>query len=285
NIVSIFVYLAPLPTFIEICRKKSTLGFQSLPYVVALFSATLWMYYALLKPDAIPLISINSFGCIVETIYIIIFLAYASKKAKNHTAKLLASMNVGLFSVILLITQLLIKESFRVSVIGWICVAISVIVFAAPLSIVVRTRQHKIMNTLLYVNFMLSKLGSVEFMPFTLSFFLTLSAIMWFGYGLLKKDWCIALPNIFGFLLGLLQMLLYGIYRNAKEVVKEIKLPEHIISIVMLGTSEVHPVDAQMPSDDDNDGEEGEKHDQTDHNHEKSVDLATHERSQAKYAA
>ncbi|THG11221.1 hypothetical protein TEA_030204 [Camellia sinensis var. sinensis] len=182
------------------------------------------MYYALLKPDAIPLISINSFGCIVETIYIIIFLAYASKKAKNDTAKLLASMNVGLFSVILLITQLLIKESFRVSVIGWICVAISVIVFAAPLSIV--------------------------------------------------------LPNIFGFLLGLLQMLLYGIYRNAKEVVKEIKLPEHIISIVMLGTSEVHPVDAQMPSDDDNDGEEGEKHDQTDHNHEKSVDLATHERSQ-----
>ncbi|KAL7241313.1 hypothetical protein ACSBR2_006854 [Camellia fascicularis] len=266
NIVSIFVYLAPLPTFIEICRKKSTLGFQSLPYVVALFSAMLWMYYALLKPDAILLISVNSFGCIVETIYIIIFLAYAPKKAKNHTAKLLASMNVGLFSVILLITQLLIKESFRVSVIGWICVAISVIVFAAPLSIV----------------FHVVKTRSVEFMPFTLSFFLTLSAIMWFGYGLLKKDWCIALPNIFGFLLGLLQMLLYGIYRNAKEVVKEIKLPEHIISIVMLGTSEVHPVDAEMPSDDDNDGEEGEKHDQTDHNnHEKSVDLATHERSQA----
>lgn len=29
---------------------------------------------------------------------------------------------------------------------------------------------------------------SVEFLPFYLSFFLTLSAIAWFGYGLFTKD-------------------------------------------------------------------------------------------------
>ena len=32
---------------------------------------------------------------------------------------------------------------------------------------------------------------SVEFMPFPLSFFLTLSAIMWFAYGFLKADLCV----------------------------------------------------------------------------------------------
>jgi solute carrier family 50 protein (sugar transporter) len=38
---------------------------------------------------------------------------------------------------------------------------------------------------------------SVEFMPFTLSFFLTLSAIMWLVYGVLLKDFYIAVSDLF----------------------------------------------------------------------------------------
>ena len=38
---------------------------------------------------------------------------------------------------------------------------------------------------------------SVEFMPFTLSFFLTLSAIMWLFYGALLKDVYIAVRDLF----------------------------------------------------------------------------------------
>ena len=36
---------------------------------------------------------------------------------------------------------------------------------------------------------------SVEFMPFPLSFFLTLSAIMWFAYGFLKADLCVSVSD------------------------------------------------------------------------------------------
>ncbi|KAK6116612.1 hypothetical protein DH2020_049718 [Rehmannia glutinosa] len=210
------------------------MGFDSLPYVVALFSAMLWMYYAFLKTNAILLISINAFGCIIETVYIFLYLFYASKKARSHTAKLLGLINVGLSSLIFVLTFFIFQDQTRVHVVGWICVAVSVSVFAAPLSIVFRVVRTR----------------SVEFMPFPLSFFLTLSAVMWFAYGLFQKDLCVALPNVLGFLLGLLQMLLYGIFRNMKPAeIEEKKLPEHVINIKVIGTPEIHPIDSQKCGD------------------------------------
>lgn len=70
------------PTFYKIYKKKSAEGYQPLPYVVALFSAMLWIYYALLKTKATFLITINSFGCVIETIYILLFLYYAPRKSR-----------------------------------------------------------------------------------------------------------------------------------------------------------------------------------------------------------
>ncbi|VFQ90524.1 unnamed protein product [Cuscuta campestris] len=199
------------------------MGYQSVPYIVSLFSAMLWMYYAFLKKNAPLLISINSIGCVIETIYISIFLAYASKNVKRQTVKMLFLLVGGLYSVILLGTMFPFKGTLRASVVGWICVAFSVCVFAAPLTIL----------------FQVVKTKSVEFMPFNLSFFLTLTAVMWFGYGLLLKDMCIAIPNVLGFVLGMLQMVLYGIYKNKKmpaEVVDEKKgcaaaAADHVINV------------------------------------------------------
>ncbi|KAK5836905.1 hypothetical protein PVK06_012710 [Gossypium arboreum] len=228
------------PTFCRIYKKKSTESFQSLPYQVALFSCMLWLYYALIKKGAFLLITINSFGCVVETIYISMFWAYASKNSRMSAMKLFISMNLGLFSFILILTHFLLKSSIRIQVLGWICVAISVSVFAAPLNIMARVIRTK----------------SVEFMPFTLSFFLTLSAVMWFAYGLFIKDLCVALPNVLGFFLGMLQMLLYAIYRHSEKVnIEEKKLPAEqmkSINVVLttLGASEVHPVVLDIHTDD-----------------------------------
>ncbi|KDP32879.1 hypothetical protein JCGZ_12171 [Jatropha curcas] len=201
NVISFMVILAPVPTFHKIYKKKSSEGFQSIPYVVALTSAMLLLYYALLKKHAFLIVGINAFGCVLEVAYIILYLIYAPKKEKMFTLKLILVFNIGAFGLMILLTMLLIKGSQRVNTVGWICAAFSVAVFAAPLSIMMRVVRTR----------------SVEFMPFPLSLFLTLSATTWFLYGLFVKDFFIALPNVLGFLFGIAQMALYMIYKNAKK--------------------------------------------------------------------
>ncbi|CAN0920006.1 Bidirectional sugar transporter SWEET14, partial [Linum grandiflorum] len=103
NIVSFFVFLAPLPTFYRIVKEKSTQGFQSIPYSVALFSAMLYLYYASLKVDALMLITINSVGCLIESTYLIIFLIYAPKSVRRLVIKT-KSVEFMPFSLSLLLT-------------------------------------------------------------------------------------------------------------------------------------------------------------------------------------
>ncbi|KAE8703500.1 Bidirectional sugar transporter SWEET14 [Hibiscus syriacus] len=241
NITSFVVFLAPLPTFIRIWKKKSTQGFQSIPYVVSLFSAMLWIYYAFVKSGAFLLITINSFGCVVETIYIAIYIAYAPKQSRMLTLRILVLLDCGVFFFILLLVQFLTKGSNRVEFLGWICVAFATSVFAAPLSIM---RQVIITK-------------SVEFMPFHLSLMLTFSAVAWLLYGIFLKDLHIAIPNVLGLVFGILQMVLYAMYRNHKTaVIEEDKVPQHTVDVKKLGAvlnSEAEEISSSEPQIHDND--------------------------------
>ncbi|KAK4798680.1 hypothetical protein SAY86_031006 [Trapa natans] len=201
NIVSFLVFLAPVPTFVTIMKKKSSDGFQSIPYVVALSSSLLWLYYGFLKTNSIMIISISAIGIALEIAYLTIYVIYASRDAKILLLKLLVLFNVVGNGIMLVLTLLLLKGAQRVNAVGWICAAFNLAVFAAPLGIMRRVIRTK----------------SVEFMPFTLSFFLTLCATMWFFYGFFVKDKFIALPNVLGFLFGIAQMTLYMLYNNSKK--------------------------------------------------------------------
>lgn len=89
------------------------------------------------------------------------------------TAKLVLLLNVGLSSLILLITLLLARGSFRIKLLGGICVGFSVIVFVAPLSILVG------MNIDVFIAFLYIKKKMLHL--FTSSYFL-------FGLGQKKKE-------------------------------------------------------------------------------------------------
>jgi len=77
------------PTFYRVCKKKTTESFQSLPYVAALFTSMLWIFYAYIKTGEILLITINAFGCFIETVYLVIYITYCPKKARVRINMLL----------------------------------------------------------------------------------------------------------------------------------------------------------------------------------------------------
>ncbi|XP_076939680.1 bidirectional sugar transporter SWEET9-like [Bidens hawaiensis] len=205
NAVSFMVFLAPLPTFYKVYKKKSTEGFQSVPYVVGLFSAMLWIYYALLKANAMLLITINTIGCFIQTFYICFFLFYAPKKARIESLKLIVLMIVVGFGLIVGLTQFFAFGANRVKIVGWICLVFALCVFVAPLGVVRQVIKTK----------------SVDYMPILLSVALTLNAVTWFFYGLLLQDFNIAIPNVLGFTFGVVQIILYFVYKNKKPICNE----------------------------------------------------------------
>ncbi|KAJ4849732.1 hypothetical protein Tsubulata_016115 [Turnera subulata] len=152
--------------------------------------------------SAYVIIGINSIGLVMEATYIIFYLVYAPRKEKMFTLRLVTFFNIGGYSLVALATNFLAKDHHnRVRLLGTICAAFNLAEFAAPLAIMRRVIKTK----------------SVEYMPFTLSFTLTLCAALWFLYGFLRKDFFIAVPSMVGFAFGIAQLILYLIYKDSKK--------------------------------------------------------------------
>ncbi|KAL9666638.1 hypothetical protein QQ045_000973 [Rhodiola kirilowii] len=201
--------LAPVPTFYSICRNKSTGEFQCIPYILNDFGALVWIYYAS-HLDNVLLIAINSLRVVIATVYILIFLKYATKETRMSIVKQLLCNSVVVGALVLIAQLIIINAATRVKFLGWACVIYSIAAFVAPLGVIEQVRRTK----------------SVEFMPFGLSLLLTINTVMWSVYGSLLKDLYIQIPNFLGIPLGTAQLVLYMAYHNS-EAVKGEKLPEH----------------------------------------------------------
>ncbi|KAJ1391446.1 SWEET sugar transporter [Sesbania bispinosa] len=124
-----------VPTFYTIYKKKSSEGFQSIPYVVALLSALLLLYYGFLKTNATLIITINCIGIVIEVAYLTMYITYAPKKLKISTLLLILIADIGGIGLTMIITFFVVKGPKRVQAVGFICAIFNIAVFAAPLSI------------------------------------------------------------------------------------------------------------------------------------------------------
>ncbi|MCL7043889.1 hypothetical protein MKW94_013865 [Papaver nudicaule] len=227
NLTAVLVFLSPIETFCRIVRNRSTGEFESLPYICTLLNVLLWTYYGVTKPGAYLVASVNAFGIVVESVYIILFLAYARPEVKviscssirytlwhicfrsnslhglpyiqYKTARLVVGLDIIAFAAAVLITHFALDGDVRIDAIGFLGAGWNIVMYASPLAA---------MRTVVRTN-------SVEYMPFFLSLFLFLNAGIWSFYAVLVKDPFLGVPNAIGFILGIVQLAIYARYRNS----------------------------------------------------------------------
>ncbi|KAL5983699.1 hypothetical protein ACLOJK_017790 [Asimina triloba] len=132
--LAIFVQATSLlKTFWRVVRSGSTEGFDSLPYVCALLSSSLWTYYGLLNPDGLLIVTVNSVGAVLELTYVGLFLTYAPKGAKMKTLISALILDVVFLGGAISVTSLVLRERLRLTVIGFMCVGLSLFFYGSPL--------------------------------------------------------------------------------------------------------------------------------------------------------
>ncbi|KAF8391151.1 hypothetical protein HHK36_023452 [Tetracentron sinense] len=197
NLFAFLLFVSPIPTFRRIIRNQSTEQFSGLPYIYALLSCLICLWYGmpLVCPGIILVATVNSIGAVFQLIYITIFIIYAENTKKMMMSGFLLVV-FGLFAIVVFVSMRLLDPPMRQIFVGYLSGATLISMFASPLLIiklVIRTQ-------------------SVEYMPLYLSLSTFLMSISFFAYGMLECDPFIYVPNGIGTVLGAVQLALYSYY-------------------------------------------------------------------------
>ncbi|KAL8520496.1 hypothetical protein ACS0TY_011132 [Phlomoides rotata] len=210
NVISLVLFLSPAPTFYGIWKKKGVEQYSAVPYVATFFNCMLWVLYGLpvVHPNSTLVLTINGAGVGIEIVYLCLFLAFSDKKNRLRLVAIVVVECILVAVLALLVLTLAHSTKLRSTVVGSICIAANIMMYASPLSVmklVIKTR-------------------SVEYMPFFLSLFSFLNGLSWTAYAFMRFDPFIVVPNLSGAVLGLAQLLLYAtFYRSTQRILAQRK--------------------------------------------------------------
>ncbi|XP_044484989.1 bidirectional sugar transporter SWEET7-like [Mangifera indica] len=226
NIISLFLFLSPVPTFIQIVKKGSVEQYSPVPYLATLINCMVWVLYGLpmVHPNSILVITINGAGTAIELLYITLFLIYSDKKKRIKVLLGILVELIFIAIVAILVLTLLHTTKQRSLVVGIVCILFNIMMYASPLSVMKLVITTK----------------SVEYMPFFLSFASFANGVAWTTYAFLPFDQFIAIPNGLGTLFSLVQLILYAcFYKSTQRIIAERKAKgaEIGLSDVVVGNS------------------------------------------------
>mmetsp|Transcript_14685 Transcript_14685/g.20057 ORF Transcript_14685/g.20057 Transcript_14685/m.20057 type:complete len:243 (-) Transcript_14685:331-1059(-) len=201
-LMAIGVFLAPIPTILQIARDGSVGGLPLLPYSSMIANAFVWVVYGLLKSES-KIVTPNGIGLVLGIYYYKQFSRHVSASATNLPGTLSQHWNglVMIISLVLLLATGLTKD-MAAELIGKFGVLICMIMFASPLSamkVVIETRSA----------------DSIP-LPFTIA--CVVNCALWSVVGVLDMDdFNVYFPNLVGLSAGLAQLALKGLYGDRKS--------------------------------------------------------------------
>ncbi|XP_022773688.1 bidirectional sugar transporter SWEET4-like [Durio zibethinus] len=198
NVISFFLFASPIPTIVNMYKKKAAEEFKPDPYIATVMNCMLWVFYGLpiVHPDSTLVVAINSIGLAMELIYLSFFFIYAKRSGRLKVIGWLC-IEIMLLGVVASCTLLLRKtHAQRSAIVGILCVIFGVLMYASPLTIMWKVIKTK----------------SVKYMPFNLSLANFLNGIIWVTYALIRFDLYILIGNGLGALSGAIQLILYACY-------------------------------------------------------------------------
>ncbi|KAG7985581.1 hypothetical protein I3843_03G033700 [Carya illinoinensis] len=200
NVISIGLFLSPVPTFCRIIKNKAVEDYSPLPYIATVLNCMLWIFYGLpiVHEHSVLVVTTNSVGLVLELIYLAIFYTYAAGQ-KNGRKKVAIGLaiEVVFVAVVAVITMLTLHSHERRSMmVGIIADFFNILMYISPLTVMKQVITTK----------------SVKYMPFYLSLTNHLNGCIWTCYALIKFDIYVLVCNIIGAFAGAAQLILYGVY-------------------------------------------------------------------------
>ncbi|CAI5993011.1 unnamed protein product, partial [Closterium sp. NIES-65] len=178
TITGLSLYIAPLPTFIDIFKKRSADKHSSAPYLCGLLSSFVWTIYG--SPavaNAFSVFVISILGLLFNGSYCLIFYLFSTEHKRFIGAAITSIVLCAATMASLAVS--VIPAPVRPLVFGLSGDCTSTASFAAPLTAVAQMIQTR----------------SVEFFPIQLCAVSLVHTIVWTAYGASTSDIFVAAPN------------------------------------------------------------------------------------------
>ncbi|TYZ63775.1 hypothetical protein PybrP1_010429 [[Pythium] brassicae (nom. inval.)] len=214
TIAAFAMCLSPIPDIRRICQLQSTENVSVLPLVSLWGNSFLWLLYGYLAKNFFPIVATSVFGCLTALVYITVYFRRTTQR--RYVAKLFCAVLLGLLFVMLYAVLGLVGVTGQAraqvrDIVGYIAVAVNIVLYASPLETVREVVRTKSAKTL----------------PISMCLVAAINCSLWMVCGVVDSDLFVLTPNVIGVTLSIIQVVLYHIYhpkRRAHEGEFELEL-------------------------------------------------------------